>query len=55
MSRKIIQIATTTGTEGGCDFVYALCDDGTLWYLYNQTGATWRDLPDVPQPEDDIV
>ena len=38
-------------------FVYALCDDGTLWRLANPEGLgenqpIWVRMPDIPQDRD---
>lgn len=47
--RKIVQV--TTGVHWADEHVlYALCDDGTLWYLSSEKGKTmWvREIP-IPQ------
>ena len=52
MARKIIQISVC-GVERNqqtqCSIVTAaLCDDGTVWHLYNEHEG-WYKQPDVPQ------
>jgi len=52
MTRKIIQIAVS-GLERTqftqCSIVtVALCDDGTVWHLYNEHEG-WREQPSIPQ------
>lgn len=54
--RKIIQIATasmsTPATEPtGQNILYALCDDGSVWYLQSSNRSTtgWRKDTDIPQ------
>lgn len=39
VKRKIIQIAVLL--EGNCHYLYALCDDGSLWLGY---GGTWKQM-----------
>ena len=55
-TRKIIQICAAGGAFGDVDGgtnieteLYALCDDGTVWYLTNNTRG-WKEIIDVPQP-----
>lgn len=45
--RKIIQISTSVGTAGGTNYcyLYALCDDGTLWALLD----SWCLVKNIPQ------
>jgi hypothetical protein len=48
--RKIVQIATAArnDSEGdGSRFLYALCDDGSIWRMSDLRG--WHQLPDIPQ------
>jgi len=41
--RKIIQISATSDLEN--ESIYALCDDGTLWFGYwKQTVMMWKQL-----------
>jgi hypothetical protein len=55
MPRKIIQIAATRETENYSPRLYALADDGSLWFLADpderDTPKSWTALPNVPQPE----
>lgn len=40
--RKVVQVLNTEET------CVALCNDGTMWYLYSNQ---WNPLPPIPQPE----
>lgn len=31
--------------------VYALCTDGTLWWLAPERTSTWEQLPPIPQED----
>lgn len=51
--RKIIQI-TATSVEDEADILYALCDDGTLWWTHPMWVGekdTWIKVRDIPQEE----
>ncbi len=55
--RRIVQIATagvenTRSTQ--CNHITtALCDDGTVWELADNTdNPQWRRLPEIPQDND---
>lgn len=49
--RKVIQISAIGGEM--TDTVYALCDDGSIFYHYNhsQHGERWIELTPIPQTE----
>jgi hypothetical protein len=48
--RKPIQIAVSPeATENQIGLVYALCDDGTIWFIPEKSGAEWQPLPPIPQ------
>lgn len=52
--RKIVQIAATADPGATSDLLYALCDDGTLWWIEPQLRGDkdiWRKVRDVPQEE----
>lgn len=52
--RKVIQIAATADPGATSDLLYALCDDGTLWWIEPQLRGDkdiWRKVRDVPQEE----
>lgn len=54
-NRKIIQI-TGTGVDNNagtqCDsFLWALCDDGTVWRIADAYG--WVAVPPIPQDENE--
>ena len=55
ISRKIIQItATAVDDIAEADILYALCDDGTVWWtrpLWAGEHDTWRKIHDIPQEE----
>ena len=44
MTRRIVQVAVSGGET---DVVYALCNDGSLWEMWDD--HNWHRLPDVPQ------
>ena len=46
--RKMIQI-----TSGDYNAIFALADDGTLWFaaINNPKGFTWRKMKDLPDKE----
>ncbi len=50
MTRKIIQISAIPDSENNLSGVFALCDDGTLWWsaVTDDSGA-WIRLRDIPQ------
>ena len=53
-SRKIIQI-TATAVAGEADILYALCDDGTLWWTEPRwvgKDDVWRKVRDIPQEDE---
>ena len=44
---KFTQIAVTS--EEGCpDYIYALADDGIVYFMAIQNGSYWRPLPQLP-------
>ena len=43
--RKIIQIETTKENKNNYAVVYALCNDGTVWFLEMSKGGVWKQLP----------
>ena len=45
--RHVIQIASQSGSEGYDPSVLALCNDGTIWEIWNYK-AGWNQMPDVP-------
>ena len=52
MTRQVIQIATLDTTVNGkpMPYIFALCNDGTMWTIANAHGATWKPLAEIPQP-----
>lgn len=58
MTRKIIQITQAPHVDyGNSQFLYALCDDGTVWFQEwdgdSQNGrSVWRKVAPIPQDED---
>ena len=54
VKRKIVQIAVSTGgpEEPNCrlDYLYALCNDGSVWANYFADG--WQPLTPIPQPKE---
>lgn len=53
MTRKIIQILHVPNRNPETDrvygVIYALCDDGTLWWKNEQETANWQLEADLPQ------
>lgn len=49
MTRKPVQIA------GDHTRLFALCDDGTIWYLSNSMAyRNWIACEPIPQPDDEL-
>ncbi len=56
-SRKVVQIATTQEVSTASNLLYALCDDGSLWWITPQRQGwqtTWRKVCDIPQENTDV-
>jgi hypothetical protein len=55
--RKVIQIAAAAygvGEQiGGVDTVYALCDDGSVWWYEFASHPEWSRMKPIPQGDDD--
>ncbi len=53
MERSPVQIAVVPDTPDYPETVYALCDDGSIWFLIFALSPTELDtrcrLPDIPQ------
>lgn len=52
MTRKIIQISSMLDRIGPTTYrayLFALCDDGTLWRQAD--GNDWQQVESIPQPE----
>lgn len=52
--RVVVQIAVTAETANEYSCIYALADDGTVWfspYRHDDGPLVWRRLPDLPQDE----
>lgn len=43
--RKVIQIAEVSAE------IFALCNDGSIWFLSRGTDKNWQQLINVPQPD----
>lgn len=50
---KIVQIVVMAGGEQGLPALFALRDDGTLWYLFvtSGPGQPWRQVRPIPDEE----
>lgn len=50
MKRKVIQIlyAPRIGDDN-YSVLYALCDDGTIWWKNERMGAPWQRDDEIPQ------
>jgi len=53
MARKVVQIAACESR--GILFVYALCDDGTVWENSTQPGIEWTRIEDIPQDAPEVA
>ena len=53
MKRKIIQITSTHPSGDNYVYLFALCDDGTVWsynfYARSHGGTLWEQIDNVPQ------
>lgn len=47
--RKIVQIAVIPETDSEPRAAFALCNDGTFWFLDN--GFEWTLVPAIPQED----
>lgn len=48
--RKVIQLVALGGNEHTeTDILYALCNDGSIWFKSDPTGAGWENIESVPQ------
>lgn len=48
--RKVVQVSVAQSETNNRKsvFIVALCDDGTMWYM--QDNSAWFVLNDIPQP-----
>lgn len=55
MARKITQLAATSAEYNGSEYLYAACDDGSIWRLVLGGPASWRweRLPNLPHDQTD--
>lgn len=56
--RVVVQIAVTAETEWEYATVYALCDDGSVWFSPHFPEGKlpvlrWHRVPDIPQGDED--
>lgn len=50
--RKIIQICSNANDELETgESLFALCNDGSVWWNSSEPGWEWQRLPDIPQDE----
>lgn len=48
-SRKVVQIAVAPAALSGSDLLYALADDGTVWWVAPQLiDNNWKRIKDIP-------
>jgi hypothetical protein len=47
--RHVIAISGSRD-EDGCQLVYALCNDGTIWIDTGNDTVPWRQLRPIPKP-----
>jgi len=43
---RIISISVTTDTEDYCSVVFALCEDGSIWFKVRREGEDWVQFSD---------
>ena len=48
-ARKIIQMVVDSTSER-CNYIYGLCNDGTILGFDDISTGKWRILPAIPQP-----
>lgn len=48
--RKIIQMVVDNTSSSRCNYIYGLCNDGTILGLDDIPTGQWRILPAIPQP-----
>lgn len=47
--RKVIQITATAEPGASSDLLYALADDGTMWYMApHLDNSDWKCIKDIP-------
>lgn len=52
--RKIVQLVTSPAiTPGNAGLLYALCDDGSLWWKTDELGNPWKLEEPIPQGTDE--
>ena len=49
-SRRITQIAVSAGDKEIYDLLYALANDGTLWYRVMRDDKSWICIESLPHP-----
>lgn len=49
-TRKIVQITTSYIDVNCTEYLYALCNDGSVWYMQDPIAEEkWERLPEIPQ------
>jgi len=49
--RKIVQIAVIPESNGSHSYLFALCNDSTVWCRENRRSENWFEVNPIPQPE----
>lgn len=44
MKSKVIQISVVSSESENCNYIYALCEDGSIWVKATVMGSTWEPL-----------
>lgn len=47
-TRKVIQVAVSSGNDVEDSYIVALCDDGTMWRLAYKVNMVWERIDAVP-------
>jgi len=57
MKRKIIQITAPKYNPNSINELWALCDDGTVWFLLytDRLEQKWQRIKEIPQDESEVT
>jgi len=53
--RKIVQIAVIPVSNDSRSYLFALCNDSTVWCRQNCRSEDWFEVNPIPQPEEENV
>ena len=53
MRSKIVQLAIDPSTDEATGIIYALCEDGSVWWKLTHVDSPWsKDTPPFEMPKD---